>query len=88
MSLADGQAGPATAGVKSNDAASSEKCEVKETQTTAPEKTFSRFLRGRLRIRPQLAFSVSVSSLLYSLCVCVWVATYNFGGRGSTFVAF
>lgn len=59
ISLADGLSGPTPAGIKSNDA-------VSENQTTASEKTFSSSLRGSfLRIRPKLAFSVSVSSLLY-----------------------
>lgn len=66
---ADGPDGPAAAGVKPIDAVSSENGEVKDTQTT--EKSFFRFLKRRLRIRPQLAISVSVSYLLYSVCLCV-----------------
>ncbi|KAI3459848.1 hypothetical protein Pfo_016511 [Paulownia fortunei] len=58
--LADGLDGGGGAGVKSNDAVSSEKCEDKEGTTTASEKTFSGFLRGRLRVRWQLAFTVAI----------------------------
>ncbi|KAH6778335.1 ion channel protein [Perilla frutescens var. hirtella] len=64
--LSDGVAGPAAADVKSNDAVSPEKCEVKESQMIPSEKTFSGFLRGRLRIRPQLAFSVSILTTVLS----------------------
>ncbi|XP_057777032.1 ion channel CASTOR-like isoform X1 [Salvia miltiorrhiza] len=60
--LADGPDGPAAAAVKSNDAVSLEK----ETQTTYSEKTFSKFFRSGLRIRPQLAFSVSIVTTVLS----------------------
>ncbi|XP_047977575.1 ion channel CASTOR-like isoform X5 [Salvia hispanica] len=47
---------PAPAPVRSNDAVSP------ETRSAYLEKTFSNFFRGGLRIRPRLAFSVSVNS--------------------------
>lgn len=77
--LADGFDGGAGAATKSNDAVSSGKFEVKEGKTTASEKTFSGFLRGRLRVRWQPASIVSVSSLLYSVClgVCMCVQVGN-----------
>ncbi|KAL1557204.1 ion channel CASTOR-like isoform X1 [Salvia divinorum] len=64
--LAGGPDGPAAAPVKSNDAVSSEKREVKETRTTYLEKRFSKIFRGGLRIRPQLAFSVSIVTTVLS----------------------
>lgn len=66
----DGPDGPAAEGVKSDDVVFKENDEVKDSQTTPSEKTLLRFLKGRLRIRPQLAFTVSVSSSPL-LCVCV-----------------
>ncbi|KAK6130598.1 hypothetical protein DH2020_035690 [Rehmannia glutinosa] len=41
-------------------AVSSKECEVNESKTTASEKTFLGFSRGRLRIRWQLAFTVAI----------------------------
>ncbi|KAL8487279.1 hypothetical protein ACS0TY_023356 [Phlomoides rotata] len=58
--LTDGFDGGAGAATKSNDAVSSEKFEVKEDKTTASEKTFSGFLRGKLRVRWQLASTISI----------------------------
>ncbi|KAK6118647.1 hypothetical protein DH2020_047639 [Rehmannia glutinosa] len=42
------------------DAVSSKECELKESKTTTSEKSFLGFLRGRLRIRWQLAFTVAI----------------------------
>ncbi|XP_020548401.1 ion channel CASTOR isoform X1 [Sesamum indicum] len=59
--LDDGLDGGGGEGIMSNDdAVSSEKYELKEAKVTATEKSFSGFLRGRLRVRCQLAFTVAI----------------------------
>ncbi|KAK6116770.1 hypothetical protein DH2020_049503 [Rehmannia glutinosa] len=54
------------------DAVSSKECELKESKTTTSEKSFLGFLRGRLRIRWQLAFTVAdqISKLSLRLKRC------------------
>ncbi|KAL0322759.1 UNVERIFIED_CONTAM: Ion channel CASTOR [Sesamum angustifolium] len=46
--------------MSNDDAVSSEKFELKEAKVTATGKNFSGFLRGRLRVRWQLAFTVAI----------------------------
>ncbi|KAL0368697.1 UNVERIFIED_CONTAM: Ion channel CASTOR [Sesamum calycinum] len=93
--LDDGLDGGGGEGIMSNDdAVSSEKFELKEAKLTATGKNFSGFLRGRLRVRWQLAFTVAVSSLLHSsssptipsLSVCVYEDTENDTDNGVIFI--
>lgn len=79
--LDDGLDGGEPSRIKPNEAVTSERREVKER--TAPESTFSGFLGSRLRVRWQLALTVAVSFLLFSLSMCelmcLWVI-----GNGTT----
>ncbi|KAK4421982.1 Ion channel CASTOR [Sesamum alatum] len=65
--LDDGLDGGGGEGIVSkDDGVSSEKFELKEAKATAPEKSFSGFLRGRLRVRWQLASTIAILITVFS----------------------
>ncbi|KAL0366594.1 UNVERIFIED_CONTAM: Ion channel CASTOR [Sesamum radiatum] len=65
--LDDGLDGDGGEGIMSNDdAVSSEKFQLKEAKVMETEKNFSGFLRGRLRVRWQLAFTVAILITVFS----------------------